>query len=108
MDLTKHRFQALLNSIGNSIIQLSLVIFFYRNQGAIDTVEGLARWVGINRQEVEFGLKELEKNGILNIAGTGVSAVYYYSPDESLIEVMDELINQLTDRSGCWKHAVNG
>jgi predicted transcriptional regulator len=108
MNFTKQRVQVLLNSIGNSIIQISLVMFFYRNPGAIDTAEGLARWIGINRCEVELSLKELQKIEIIKTAGSGLSAVYYYSPDESLMEVMDQLIIYLTDASGCWKHAVNG
>ncbi|MGI6649466.1 MAG: hypothetical protein ACOX5W_10530 [Bacillota bacterium] len=96
MDLIEDRVQQLLDSIGSSVVQSSLVVFFYRNPGAFDTTEGLARWVGINQYEVEPALEELNKTGIVKKMGNDLLAIYTYSPEESVLEIMDELVAQLT------------
>lgn len=95
MNLKDNRVRLLLNSINNSLAQMILVFFFYRNPGAIDTVEGLARWVGINPQEVKLALIELQHMGIVQKIGEGLSAVYCYQPDDLIRGVLDEVVIQL-------------
>lgn len=84
--------EELCQEISRSKIQLILINFFYRNPSAFDTGEGVARWVGIEVDKVKEALLELNKVGIVKKFGEGTGAIYYYSPDDFLLERIDELV----------------
>lgn len=98
--------QDLLNSICNSIIKIGLVIFFHQNPGALDTAEGLARWVGKKETEVKKAMDELAKTGIIEVFGEGPSAIYSYTQDEVLLKAIDKFITGFSREGSSWKNTT--
>jgi len=92
--------EELLNSICDSIIKIGLVIFLHQNPGALDTAEGLSRWLGKTEKEVQNALEELVFVGIVDVFGEGSSAIYSYTQDEHILQVIDQFINGLTRENG--------
>jgi len=97
----------LLNSICDSIIKIGIVVFFHHNPGALDTAEGLARWVGRNKEEVEKALLELSRTGVVEAFGEGPSTIYSYTQDEEILNTIDEFIDGLSRESSPLKKTVS-
>jgi len=99
--------EKILNSICDSIIKIGVVIFLHQNPGALDTAEGLSRWIGKTEKEVQQALDELVKAGIVEVFGEGSSAIYSYTQDEQVLQVIDQFITGLSRESSPLKKAVS-
>ncbi|MCL6639606.1 MAG: hypothetical protein K6T80_08030 [Firmicutes bacterium] len=107
MSSGREKLEQLLAAITDSIIKISLVVFFHRNQGALDSAEGLARWVGKKTEEVERALAELTDVGIVDKIGEGRFAAYSYTQDEEMIRAIEEFVMAMARENGALQKTVN-
>jgi len=85
-----------LEGIAESMIRTEIILFFHRNQFAMDVARNIARWIGREIGIVERELDKLVEQGILDKMGTGPSAIYSYTQDVETIEVIDKFVTELT------------
>jgi hypothetical protein len=99
--------EKILDSICDSIIKIGLVIFLHHNPGALDTAEGLSRWLGKTEREVQPALDELVNVGIVEVFGEGPSSIYSYTQDEYILQVIDQFISGLSRENGTLNKAMS-
>lgn len=85
-----------LEGITDSMVRTELILFFHRNQFAMDVSSNIARWIGRDVRAVEKELDGLVEQGILDKMGDGPSAIYSYTQDLEIIEVIDRFCHELT------------
>ena len=71
-----------------------ILMFFYQNQGSIDSASGVAAWVHSDREEVKGVLDFLVGLGVLHKDATGVTKGYCYTRDEKVMKVVDDLLKE--------------
>jgi len=81
-----------LEEITNSPIRRELVNFFYENQFAMDTAKNLSRWINKDLSEVENNLEELVRLKVLEKIGEGASAIFSYTQNLEIINMIDRFI----------------
>ncbi|OLO26147.1 hypothetical protein BTR23_24130 [Alkalihalophilus pseudofirmus] len=71
-----------MESIHFSPLQVELTMFFQENPYTFETVNGLAIRLGRNIEDLHSVLNQLVDNMILEVIGTGDTAIYrYIQPD---------------------------
>ncbi len=81
-----------LEAATKSPIRRDLVTFFYENQFAMDTAKNLSRWINKNLSEVEKDLEELTKLQVLEKIGEGNSAIYLYTQNLDILNMIEKFI----------------
>jgi len=80
----------------NSDVKAELLVFFYNNPGAMDTVEGIARRVGRGSKIVERNIVDLVDLGFLNkrlVGGREILALdysRYKDLEKMIVKYVDE------------------
>ena len=82
----------------NSFVKWDLVQFFHQNPYTIDTSEGIARHVGRNVGGIQTGLAELTAEGILVEHRYGEMAVYAFTEDPNVRDIIRRLIEASGDQ----------
>jgi hypothetical protein len=82
----------------NSFVKWDLVHFFHENPYTIDTSEGLASHIGRNVGGIETDLTELAAEGILVEQSCGEMAVYAFTEDARVRDVIRRLIEASEDQ----------
>lgn len=85
-----------LEGIAESMIRIEIILFFYRNQFAMDVARNIARWIGREVGVVEKELEKLVEQKILDRMGTGTLAIYSYTQDVEIIETIEKFVAELT------------
>ncbi len=85
-----------LEGIAESMVRTEIILFFHRNQFAMDVARNIARWIGRDIGVVEKELQKLVEQKILDGMGTGTSAIYSYTQDVEIIETIDKFVTELT------------
>ncbi|MEW6102460.1 MAG: hypothetical protein AB1630_01375 [bacterium] len=85
-----------LEGIAESMVRTEIILFFHRNQFAMDVARNIARWIGRDVAVVEKELVGLVEQKILDRMGTGPSAIYSYTQDVETIETIDKFVTELT------------
>ena len=78
--------------MANTVLKLDILSYYHEHPYAMDTAEGLARWLNRRVEEVTRNLQELVDSGIVLIEGEGTAAVYSYSPEAGISEVVNKVI----------------
>jgi len=81
-----------LKNVANTVLKLDILSYYHEHPYAMDTAEGLARWLNRRVEEVTRNLQELVDSGIVLIEGEGTAAVYSYSPEAGISEVVNKVI----------------
>ncbi len=97
----------ILNSIYDSITKIDLVTFLHKNPGALDTADGLSRWLGKTESEVQKAFDELVDVGVVDAFGAGPSLIYSYTQDEYILQVVDRFINRLSRENVSLSKAIS-
>jgi hypothetical protein len=85
-----------LEGISESMVRTEIILFFHRNQFAMDVSRNIARWIGRDIGVVEKELANLVEQKILDKMGEGPSAIYSYTQDLEIIEMIDRFCHELT------------
>lgn len=85
-----------LEGIAESMVRTEIILFFHRNQFAMDVARNIARWIGRDVAVVEKELDKLVEQKILDRMGVGASAIYSYTQDLEIIEIIDKFVVELT------------
>lgn len=85
-----------LEGIAESMVRTEIILFFHRNQFAMDVARNIARWIGRDVNVVEKELERLVEQKILDKMGQGLSAIYSYTQDVETIETIDKFVVELT------------
>lgn len=85
-----------LEGITESMVRVEIILFFHKNQFAMDVARNIARWIGRDIGIVEKELERLVEQKILERMGTGPSAIYSYTQDIEIIETIEKFIAELT------------
>lgn len=80
----------------DSDVKAELLVFFYNNPGAMDTVEGIARRVGRGSKIVERNIVDLLELGFLNKRQVGSREIFalnygrYKDLEKMIVKYVDE------------------
>lgn len=85
-----------LEGITESMVRIEIILFFHRNQFAMDVAKNIAKWIGRDVGVVEKELERLVEQKIVDKMGTGPSAIYSYTQDVEIIEIIDKFVTELT------------
>jgi hypothetical protein len=80
------------------VVRLELLIFFTRNQYAMDTARKFATFVKRPESFVKQELDYLTKCGLVDKMGEGDTAIYSFTNDLELIQKVDEFCRNLSKR----------
>ncbi|GBC97586.1 Sensor histidine kinase ResE [bacterium HR17] len=83
--------KAFLQEVLNTPTKQELLVFFATNQ-AMDTVKGLAVWLGRPEAELWQAAEALVQAGLLHRSGEGRDAVYSYRPHPELRPLVDAFV----------------
>ncbi len=75
-------FEDFLQKIANSSGKLEIINYFQQNPSAIDSSQGLGRWINVNPFDIESDLDDLVEKGILLKENGGTHTLYRYSPPD--------------------------
>lgn len=72
-----------------------ILVFFYQNQGSIDSVGGISTWVQRSREDVRKALEDLVELGVLSKDSTGATDGYCYTRDEKIMNIVNKLLKNV-------------
>ena len=75
-----------------------IIVFFHDNPGSIDTLSGIAAWVGEGKTRTKDILGRLVSLGILDKDITGAAKGYCYTRDEKTIRSVDKLLRTYAEK----------
>jgi len=81
-----------LDEVTKTPIREKLLNFFYENPFAMDSAKNLAKWINNDFYEVEKDLEELVKLKVLERIGEGSSAIYFYTQNVEMMNMIDRFI----------------
>jgi len=81
-----------LDEVTKSSSRVKLLNFFYENPFAMDSAKNLSRWINNDLYEVEKDLEELVKLKVVERIGEGSSAIYSYTQNLEVINMIDRFI----------------
>lgn len=87
-----------LNTYVDTFIKWELLLFFHQNPGAFDTAEGIARYLGRERGDVQIALEVLKAQGLLDEVVVGSMLVYVLKPNTELREKVQKFVEATNDR----------
>lgn len=97
-----------LEGITESMVRIEIILFFHKNQFAMDVARNIARWIGRDVGVVEKELERLVEQKILDRMGTGPSAIYSYTQDIEIIETIEKFVVELTLGREKTRRAIEG
>ncbi|RMF97253.1 MAG: PAS domain-containing protein, partial [Candidatus Schekmanbacteria bacterium] len=86
-------FDDFLQKIANSTAKIEIINYFQNNPSAIDSPQGLSRWINIDPLEIENELEDLVESGILLKENAGTHSLYRYSPRKEFSTFISNLFN---------------
>jgi hypothetical protein len=104
----RDEIERLLSAHLNDLVKLELALFFQRNPGCVDHVEGIARRVRRDPREVEGALCALADGGVLSRfeLGGGKYVLYGFTSDPEMRSLLDSLSAAYHDDPSARVHIV--
>jgi len=96
--------QDFLRNVANTVIKLEILSYLHDHPFALDNAAGVAGWINRARAEVARDLEELARAGVVACDGEEPEAVYSFSPDISVRET----VNQVVEAYRLTREAVYG
>jgi len=91
------QLQEILCEIKKSLIKTQLIIFFHNNPYTIDTIEGIAMWVGMEEKEIYPELEDLSQAGVL-YKYSSERVTYAYTNSPAIRLAIDEFLHKLQSK----------
>lgn len=88
-----------INKVMSSTIGRKIIAFFHENPSSVDTVEGIAKWIGEDAVKVSKSLEELAKLNIL-VAHEGITTGYGYTQDDCMLHRIGVLLRKRRKGNG--------
>jgi len=85
-------FEDFVKKVATSTNKLDILKFYQENPSAIDSPEGLSRWINRDVFEIENELEELAEKGILLKEGGLQHPLYRYNPSETIASYTTNLL----------------
>ncbi len=82
----------------DSFIKWELLLFFHQNPNTFDTAEGIARYLGRDKADVQDALLRLKTQGLLDEVVVGTMLVYVLKPNAELQEKVQKFVDATNDR----------
>jgi len=82
-----------LKRVANTVLKLEIVTYYYEHPFAMDTAEGLGRWLNRRAEDLSADLDELVRAKVLTREGQGREAVHSYNPDEHTAALVKKVVS---------------
>jgi hypothetical protein len=79
----------------DSLLKLELVLFLHQNPDTLDSADGLSMRIGYGTDRVVSALPDLVQTGLVVQHGEGDTAVYRYTDDRGLRDVVEGNYNSV-------------
>lgn len=88
-----------IHRVMDSPVTRKIISFFHENPSTVDTLEGIAMWIGVDKDKVKESVNELVKLDIL-IAHKGITTGYGYTQDNNMLSNIGVLLKKDRRKNG--------
>lgn len=88
----------IMNTILSSVTTVELMILFQKNPNLVDTLDGIAKKVGLTNSQIESDIAKLVELGVLKKMPSGTSSIFLL--DRAKAEKIDLQLEEMFLRQG--------